>query len=132
MRSMIPHIYMIFVTDTLTYLHRDQFLNETQALLGEMLGVKPILIMEDGKIWPVGKARSQEKAANQLVKFVAGFSQIEQIAVMRSPYNDAAHLLKEMRGAFPDYDFDTVIYGPALGSEIGPLCLGLTIYEGIR
>jgi fatty acid-binding protein DegV len=64
---------------------------------------------------------------------VAEFSRIEQIAVIQSPNRpgkDARLLHDRLQSNFPGYEFDTIIYGPTLGTQIGPLGLGLIVYEG--
>jgi len=133
-RGMIPHVYAVFFTDTLEYLERDQHLSKSQALLGTMLGIKPFLAVEEGEILPMEKVRTREKAIDKLVEFVAEFSRIEQIAVVQSPSRagkDARLLLDRLQSSFPDYDFDTITYGPTLGTYIGPCSLGLIVYEGM-
>jgi DegV family protein with EDD domain len=133
-RGMIPHIYAVFFTDTLEYLERDHQLSESQAMLGTMLSIKPFLALEEGEIVPMEKVRTREKVIDKLLEFVSEFSRIEQIAIVQSPSRagkDARLLLDRLQGSFPGYEFDTITYGPTLGSYIGPLGLGLIVYEGV-
>jgi DegV family protein with EDD domain len=132
-RGMLPHIYAVFITDTLEYLQRDHHFSASQAMLGAMLGIKPFLALEEGKIVPMEKVRTREKAIDKLVEFVAEFSRIEQIAVIQSPSRagkDARLLRDRLQSNFPGYEFDTITYGPTLGTQIGPSSLGLVVYEG--
>ncbi|MGD9099257.1 MAG: DegV family protein [Anaerolineae bacterium] len=134
-RGMIPHIYAVFVTETLEYLERDGRLSKSQAILGTMLSIKPFLAIEEGEIVPMEKARTRDKAIDKLVEFVSEFSRVEQIAVVQSPVrasNEARHLLDRLRSNFPMYNFQTITYGPTLGTYIGPASLGLIVYEGMR
>jgi DegV family protein with EDD domain len=133
-RGMIPHVYAVFITDTLGYLERDHHLSESQAMLGAMLNIKPFLALEEGEIVPMEKVRTREKAIDKLIEFVAEFSRIEQIAIVQSPGRagkDARLLLDRLQSNFPGYDFATITYGPTLGTHIGPLSLGLIVYEGM-
>jgi DegV family protein with EDD domain len=135
MRGMIPHIYAVFFTDTLEYLERDHHLSKSQAILGRMLNIKPFLAVEEGEIVPMEKVRTREKAIDKLNEFVAEFSYVEQAAVMKSPSRagrDARLLLDRLRSNFSDYQFDSLTYGPTLGTHIGPDGLGLIVYEGMR
>jgi DegV family protein with EDD domain len=134
-RGMIPHIYAVFVTETLEYLERDGRLSKSQAILGTMLGIKPFLAIEEGEIVPMEKARTRDKAIDKLVEFVNEFSRIEQIAIVQSPIrasNEARYLLDRLHSNFPMYDFETITYGPTLGTYIGPASLGLIVYEGMK
>ena len=134
-RGMIPHVYAVFFTDTLEYLERDHHLSKSQALLGTMLNIRPFLAIEEGQIIPMEKVRTREKAIDKLIEFVAEFSRIEQIAVVQSPSRagkDARLLLDRLQSSFPGYEFDSITYGPTLGTHIGPHSLGLIVYEGVE
>jgi DegV family protein with EDD domain len=134
-RGMLPHVYAVFITDTLEYLERDHRFTKSQAFLGTMLSIKPFLAIEEGEIIPMEKVRTREKAIDKLIEFVAEFSRIEQIAVVQSPSRagrDARLLLDRLQSNFSQYEFDTMIYGPTLGTHIGPHGLGLIAYEGME
>jgi DegV family protein with EDD domain len=133
-RGMIPHVYAVFFTDTLAYLERDEHLTSSQTTLGTMLGIKPFLAIEEGEIIPMEKVRSREKAVDKLLEFVAEFSRIERIAIVQSPSRagkDVRLLRDRLQSTFPGYEFDTVTYGPTLGTYIGPYSVGLIVYEGM-
>jgi DegV family protein with EDD domain len=134
-RGMLPHIYAVFITDSLEYLERDRRFTKSQAFLGTMLSIKPFLAVEEGEIIPMEKVRTREKAIDKLIEFVAEFSRIEQIAVVQSPSRagrDARFLLDRLQSNFAQYEFDTMTYGATLGTHIGPHGLGLIAYEGME
>jgi len=133
-RGMIPHIYAVFFTDALDYLERDRHLSKSQSILGTMLSIRPFLAVEEGEIIPMEKVRTREKAVDKLLEFVSEFARVEQIAVVQSPSRaakDARLLLDRLQSSFPTYQFDTITYGPTLGTYIGPQSLGLIVYEGM-
>lgn len=133
-RGMVPHIYAVFFTNTLKYLERAHRLSESQAILGTMLGIRPFLALEEGEILPMEKVRTREKSIDKLVEFVAEFARIERIVVVQSPSRagkDALTLLDRLKSSFHGYEFDTLTYGPTLGTYIGPCSLGLIVYEGL-
>jgi DegV family protein with EDD domain len=134
-RGMIPHLYAVFFTETLEYLERENHLSKSQAILGTMMGIKPFLAIEEGEIVPMEKARTRDKAIDKLVEFVNEFSNVEQIAIVQSPLRastDSRYLLDRLQTNFSQYTFDTITYGPTLGTFIGPASLGLIVYEGMR
>lgn len=132
-RGLIPRIYIVCVTETLDYLERSRLISPAQAVLGTMLGIRPFLAIEEGRIIPIEKARSRERAIDKLIEFVGEFSHIERLAILRS---NAAHpedvrvLRERLESLLPGKEFPVVPYGPLLASHIGPDGIGLVVYEG--
>lgn len=134
-RGMIPHIYIVFLAETLEYLERGGRIGQAQALLGTMLNIKPFLAIEDGEIIPLEKVRTREKAVDKLFEFVAEFSQIEQIAIMQStpePIEETKLLIERLEIAFPKIEHPILVYGPVLACHIGPNGLGVIVCEGLN
>lgn len=134
-RGMIPHIYIVFLAETLEYLERGGRIGQAQALLGTMLNIKPFLAIEDGEIIPLEKVRTREKAVDKLFEFVAEFSQIEQIAIMQStpePIEETKLLIERLEIAFPKIEHPILVYEPVLACHIGPNGLGVIVYEGLN
>jgi DegV family protein with EDD domain len=133
-RGMIPHIYIVFLAETLEYLERGGRIGQAQALLGTMLSIKPFLAIEDGEIIPMEKVRTRENAVDKLFEFVAEFSQIEQIAILQStpePIEETKLLIERLEIAFPKIKPPILVYGPVLSCHIGPNGLGVIVYEGL-
>ena len=133
-RGMIPHIYIVFLAETLEYLERGGRIGQAQALLGTMLSIKPFLAIEDGEIIPMEKVRTRENAVDKLFEFVAEFSQIEQIAILQStpePIEETKLLIERLEIAFPKIKPPILVYGPVLSCHVGPNGLGVIVYEGL-
>ena len=133
-RGMIPHIYIVFLAETLEYLERGGRIGQAQALLGTMLNIKPFLAIEDGEIIPMEKVRTRENAVDKLFEFVAEFSQIEQIAILQStpePIEETKLLIERLEIAFPRIKPPILVYGPILSCHVGPNGLGVIVYEGL-
>lgn len=134
-RGMIPHIYIVFLAETLEYLERGGRIGQAQALLGTMLNIKPFLAIEDGEIIPMEKVRTREDAVDKLFEFVAEFSQIEQIAILQStpePIEETKLLIERLEIAFPKIKPPILVYGPVLACHVGPNGLGVIVYEGLN
>jgi DegV family protein with EDD domain len=132
-RGTLRRIYIVLITDTLDYLEHNHFINPTQAILGAMLGIKPFLAIEEGKIIPMEKVRSRERAIDKLAEFANEFSEVEQIAILQStpyPTSETKMLQERLDVAIPDQEFPILLYGPLLASKIGPDGMGLVVYEG--
>ena len=133
MRGMIPHIYSIFFVDSLDFLKRDERIGVAQAILGTMLGIKPLLTIEDGDIIPMEKVRTRDRAVEKLHEFIAEFSHIEELAILQDRYTpETANLLERLSITFPDDQVSIPIYayGPSLAVHLGPTARGAAIYEG--
>ncbi len=131
-RGMIPHIYIVFFVETLEYLERGGRISKSQALLGSMLNIKPIISIEDGEIIPLEKVRTRAKALDKLFEFVAEFSRIDRVAILQSaPQEDAQALIERLEMFFPEMAFPVLTYGPVLAAHIGPKTMGVIVYEGV-
>jgi DegV family protein with EDD domain len=132
-RGMIPHMYALILSDSLEYLEAWGRLGPAQALLGTMLGLKPIAMMEDGDLLPIEKVRNYARAVDKLFEFIIEFSHIEQMYLLQNEFeSEAAQLLERLETAYPDREFPVIGYSPSLAVHIGPKALGVLVYEGAR
>jgi fatty acid kinase fatty acid binding subunit len=131
-RGMIPHIYIVFYVNEMSYLERGRRIGRAQAILGSMLNIKPLLFMEDGEIIPLEKVRTHEKAIEKLFEFVAEFSDLEQAAIVQrsaTPTKETKLLMERLEQLFPAVKFPVIQYGPVLASHVGPSAMGVVVYE---
>jgi DegV family protein with EDD domain len=131
-RGTLRRIYIVLITDTLDYLEYNHLINPTQAILGAMLGIKPFLAIEEGKIIPMEKVRSRERAIDKLAEFANEFAEIERLAILQStpyPTSETKLLQERLDVPLPDREFPILLYGPLLASQIGPDGMGLVVYE---
>lgn len=134
LRGMIPHIYVVFFVETLDYLERGGYIGRAQAILGSMLGIKPLLIIEDGEIVPLEKVRTRSRAIDKLFEFVVEFPHIEQMAILQK--NPVANeetllLIERLEMVLPEMEFPVITYGPVLATHVGPNTMGVIVYEGM-
>jgi len=130
-RGMIPHVYMVFLVDALEYLEREKRIRPSQAVLGSMLGIKPLLTLEDGQLIPMEKVRSRALGVEKLLDFISEFAEIERLAILQSKFSeDTAMLLEGLELLYPDWDVPVYTYMPSLATHLGLNALGVVIYEG--
>ena len=132
-RGIVRRIYIVLITDTLDYLEHNHLINPTQAILGAMLNIKPFLAIEEGRIIPMEKVRSRERAIDKLAEFANEFSDIERLAILQStpyPTDETKMLIERLDPVTSNRDFPILLYGPLLASQIGPDGMGLVVYEG--
>jgi DegV family protein with EDD domain len=131
-RGVIPQIYVVFFSDTLSYLEEAGRIGHAQALLGTYLGIKPFLTLEDGRITPIEKVRTREEALEKLIEFVVEFDAIKQLAIVKAditPDQETAFIIEELHKEFPDVEIPILSYGPVLASHIGLDTLGIIVHE---
>lgn len=134
-RGMVPHVYLVMYSDDLDYLERCGHLRKSQAILGAILGVKPILYVEDGEIMALEKVRSHERAVDKLFEFVAEFSDVEKAAILQrhtAPSPESRMLLGRLQPVFPKVQFPIVQYEPLLAGHVGPAAMGVVVYESVN
>lgn len=134
-RSMLPHVYVVFFVERLDYLQQKGRVGVSQSLLGTMLRIKPLLLIEDGEIIPMEKVRTRTMALEKLANFVGEFADIEQVVILRSPLEDSmeetvAELRDLLGEILPRRHFPVIEYDPLLACHLGPQAVGVIVYEG--
>jgi DegV family protein with EDD domain len=132
-RGLIPRIYTVLYVETMEYLERSNTVGKAQAILGAMMGIKPMLFMEDGAVTPMEKVKTKEKAIDKLLEFVSEFDAIEQTAIFQRSLQttpETTLLLERLRQLFPGKSFPILQYNPLLASYVGPEAMGVIVYEG--
>jgi DegV family protein with EDD domain len=131
-RKMVPQVYSLFCTASLSYLSCAGFIDEAQASVGEMLGLIPIFSMEEGKLSPLEKARNQRGVLEFFTEFLGEFDNLQHIAFLQgaSPFNHETHLLREHAQLhFTRTPFSEHPISVPVASLLGPRTLGLILLE---
>ncbi len=129
-RGVIPSIFLSFFVDDLSYLKRDERIRNSQALLGTMFGIKPLLEIREGNLIVMEKVRDQVDMIEKLFSFISEFAYLKEIALLQhNNHQDATLLLEQLESAYPDMPIFTDRYGPTLSTFIGPSALGVVVRE---
>ena len=132
LRGMIPHIYVVFFVEALEYLERSTRIDRSQAVLGNLLHLKPMLIIEDGELMPLEKVTTWDKAVERLHSFISEFTHFEHLIVAHGADDRGSpDLLERIIQTFPDRMISINTYGPSLVTQIGPRAIGVVVYEGM-
>lgn len=128
-RAMLrSHAIMFF--DTLKYLAKGGRIGKAQSFLGSLLSVKPILTIRDGEVHPVTRVRSRAAGMDYLYNFVAGFSNIEALAVEHATTPDEAdELVERLDSLFPKERIYKSTVSPVIGTYVGPHVLSVSVLE---
>lgn len=128
----IPHLYVALFAESLHYLERSAQLSPSQSVLGSMLGIKALLMMEEGKLMPLEKVQTYEEVVEKLHEFVIEFASVERIGIMQHAYaQPAEQLIERLKESLPRVAVSRLDYPPSLGVHVGPHMIGVVVYEGM-
>lgn len=123
----IRHIEHIFTVDNIEYLFRGGRVTRTQAFVGGLLNIKPILdIPEDGTLQPREKVRGRKKVLTRMIEIMeerAGYADLKNqvIGINHGDDIEGAMKLKGMiEEKFGCTNFIINVIGCAIGAHSGP------------
>jgi DegV family protein with EDD domain len=132
MRASIPRIYMLFCIPELTYLAHSGFMDYSQALVAEMMGMLPIFALEEGRLTPMEKVRTQRHLFESFLEFINEFETPAHIALMRGTGHNTSRtraVRQYVQETFPDTHFSEHTIAPHLALLFGPQSTALVIME---
>lgn len=127
-------VTMIFIMDTLSYLAKSGRIGRAQALMGNMLSIKPIVEIppSSGRVEPVTRVRTKPKALKQLLEIVEQRVGTEKPVHMMVEHTavpgEAAELEEMVAGRFNCAELRLCEFNPTGAVTIGPGNLGLSFY----
>ena len=130
-RSAAARAQCLCLLETLKYLHKGGRIGRAQALMGSALQIKPMIIVRDGVVHPLGKARTFRKALSHLKEAARGFAPIEALAVSYSTTPDVAHeVASDLSDLLPEGAEPHIArLGPALGVYAGPGAIEISLIQ---
>lgn len=122
--SLSEHIEHLFVAGSLEMLRRGGRVSKTVAVLGGMLDVRPILHVQQGKIYPLENARGEKKALRRLVELMGerGVRLPEQTIGLNyaGDRGIAERLREQIVATYGCSKFVVSEIGAAIGAHAGP------------
>jgi DegV family protein with EDD domain len=129
-RGAVSRAHLIAYFDTLKYLAKGGRIGKAQGLLGSVLSVKPILTVKEGEMAPLTRVRSMNAGLDYLYNTVAGYKNIEGLAVEHATTPvDADNLVERLGAIYPKERIYRSVISPVIGTYAGPNALALTILE---
>lgn len=114
----------VYVTvGTLGFLKKGGRLSGSQAVLGSMLNIKPIITLKDGILSPIDKVRGKKKALDKMVSMI--IEPPTYLSICHINAEDEAERLKEkLEAKHPELSVGIEIIGPVIGAHLGPKAIG--------
>ena len=132
--ELIAHTATYFVVNDLTYLYRGGRVSGVSKVVGNLLGIKPILYFnEEGKILNINKVKGMRKALSALLGYMKEKgSELDKykVYVMQADCEEVANSFADnIRAQFGDLDITVQPIGPVIGAHCGPGTVGLIFHS---
>lgn len=117
--------------DTLKYLVKGGRLSGVSGAVGSVLGIKPIIALQDGAVLNLSKARGVSSAITELVRLIATehpFDPTLPYLFVHTNNPDALDQLVKNLG-LADSGADRYMIGSTVGTHVGPGAIGFCYFE---
>lgn len=128
----VPHLVHIFTVDDLNHLYRGGRVSRTAAVVGTMVGIKPVLHVDDeGHLIPISKVRGRKKSLNALVDYMekkmGKYRENNDIVFIShgDALEDAEFVRDTVKERFGIDSFMINHIGPTIGAHSGPGTIAL-------
>ena len=123
------HIYAVI--DDLKYLKQSGRLSSTSAFVGNILGVKPIIAIKDGKVLTIAKCKGAQKAENFILDKIENMDTTHPFYVVHSDMPAGAERLEEKakQRIGENQEVISAQIGCVVGSHVGPTCYGFGYFS---
>ena len=127
------HLHLVAAIDDLKYLRKGGRLPAAVAVAGGMLGIKPLITIQDGKVAMAGKARGLPGA------YVALFKKVEEMGGINPAFPALAGYTVSPREVTPIQTYlrdnlqqeDLLVrqIGCVIGTHAGPGAFGIAVFD---
>lgn len=126
-------LHVLFVVDTLDYLVRGGRIGRARALVGSLLGIRPILGVVDGEVTAVDRVRGRRRGQPRMLELFA-----ERLDRQRPVFGAIAHanapvgaerLRTLLARTFDMRELILMEIGPVVGTHAGPGMVGAALFQ---
>jgi DegV family protein with EDD domain len=119
-------MYGLVMLDSLTYLQRGGRIGRAQTLLGTLFNVKPLVEVYEGEVAPVQRVRTTAKALQVLADDARSRVPLGQLAIIHAAAPRTVEALKPLLEPFaPEREIRVQLFGPVIGTHVGPGAIGV-------
>jgi DegV family protein with EDD domain len=128
-----PRIHTLFVVDTLEYLARGGRIGRARALVGGLLGIKPILGVVEGEVAPVDRVRGGRAAHPKILEILKKRIDPGRPVIVGISHGNAPawadRLEKRVRETFAVSELIQAEVGPVVGTHVGPGGVSISLIQ---
>jgi DegV family protein with EDD domain len=133
MLDMAPRIHTLFLVDTLEFLAKGGRIGKARALLGGLLGIKPILGVDKGEVVPVDQVRGGRAAHPRILEILHKRVDRNRPVVAGISHANAPvwadRLRALVRDQFQIAELIQTEVGPVVGANVGPGVVGVCLFQ---
>lgn len=133
MLDMAPRIHTLFVVDTLEFLAKGGRIGKARALLGGLLGIKPILGVDKGEVVAVDQVRGGRAAHPKILEILGKRVDRARPVVAGISHANAPVWADRLRALVRDqFQVSELIQteiGPVVGANVGPGVVGACLFQ---
>ena len=126
------NVFLQFTVDNLDYLKKGGRIPSTKATIGNMLGIRPIITVEEGVPVPINQIRGNKKLFNKMVNDVVAEYKGGQIIIVYGDNIDDGiafkEAIKESLNVSDDI-IDFICVGICIASHTGPSGYGISFIK---
>lgn len=131
-RALKDGMHIVFVVDTLEFLHRGGRIGGAKRFVGSMLSIKPLLHLMDGKIEPLASVRTKKKAIEHMYKLIEddmqGKDRVHMAVMNALAPEEAEQIGKELEARIKPQELMVTKLSPVIGAHVGPGTVGVIYY----
>lgn len=118
-----------FTVKTLDYLQKGGRIGAVGALVGNILGIRPIVHLDkEGKLQIADKARTRKKVLKRMIEMACGHDPLEAVFIAHAVTpGEAEALAQEMRQHYPELPVLVTSIGTVLAAHLGPGAIGVFV-----
>lgn len=132
LKKLIPRSRTYFLVATLEYLRRNGRIGGASSLIGSVLQIKPILQISSGRVEPLDKVRTHQKALERLKELIlteCPRTPEAHLSVMHADaVEDANRLRADLSATLNIQDIPLYSVGPAITTHAGPGTLAVGFF----
>lgn len=131
-RGLVPRMRVVFVVDTLEYLHKGGRIGGAKRLVGSMLSIKPVLHLDEGKIEPLASIRTKKKAVQHMIGVILEAMKdkkhVHAGVIHASAIEEARAIADQIRAGANVEELIINELTPVIGANVGPGVVGMGYY----
>ncbi len=128
-RSATERANLFVVLKTLEYVYKGGRIGKVGQLVGSALNIKPIISVRDGRVVPIERIRTWNKALRRLVELTREEGDISELSDIMVLYvgerEDADTMQAELTSLFPEAHVAIGRAGAVIGTHVGPGGIGI-------
>ncbi|HVR97559.1 MAG TPA: DegV family protein [Thermoanaerobaculia bacterium] len=133
LEAMRGRVHVLFAVNTLEYLARGGRIGKARAVMGNLLGIKPILGVVGGEVVPVDKVRGGRAAQPRLIELFRQRVDPSRPVMVSVAHAKAPVWADRLRGliekSFSVRELIVAEMGPVVGTHAGPGTVGAALFQ---